>query len=354
MEHFMTIDITKDRGVHALLSDAFSSEAFTGKSPDAAINFALTMLASHPARTRFPQFATQWDAMVKRQIDAVLSDATHPIFISCWTAIGRNIKEPARERAPVNADVSSVTEEDVSTRPRSENPALKTDGSTSASKEAGGAKGLAFAASSLTGRETMAKTASGQKTLMFEGMSYLINPGKWTEQSEGEGGPELFLRAAWTKISPTEIARRLGFFMPDRTKPSKNAIVSKARRLGLPFQEPSSKPKENGGDAPSTGPHSPLKMRGRQSTLPPLASASKELSDTGIHVGTVTARAASQLDADLEAMPSARKRGVWENGVYKKVIACEFIEEGKAMTCCGDDSVPGKPYCAKHVQGLYM
>ncbi len=157
----------------------------------------------------------------------------------------------------------------------------------------------------------------------------------------------LRLRGLWDEgHSTAEIGRRLGV--------SKNAVVGKAHRLGLPSR-PSPIRRETSGR-----PRPPLARRVVGPTLPPLPAAA-----------AVSPAPGSQMPTQTPAMidPVPRPSDVAALGVPAPIPrAVPIARGGRLQACCwplGDpgtrsfrfcdaESLAGKPYCAEHAQLAYV
>ena len=167
----------------------------------------------------------------------------------------------------------------------------------------------------------------------------------------------LRLRSLWDEgHSTAEIGRRLGV--------SKNAVVGKAHRLGLPSR-PSPIRREGGG---RSRPASPRRVIGP--TLPPLpadASAAAaprrpEISGhepcsapTSVHAAAAHAAAAQvRTPPPIAPMPPPRAVPAARTG---RLQACcwPLGEPGtRSFRFCDAESLAGKPYCGEHAQLAYV
>ncbi len=169
---------------------------------------------------------------------------------------------------------------------------------------------------------------------------------EWTDETIAR------LRALWDEgHSTAEIGRRLGF--------SKNAVVGKAHRLDLPARPSPIRPAPPG-SRPRT-----VVRRVAGPTLPPLAS-------TGLAAQAAPRPSAAPAPRSFGALalkpaaayappapapaPVPRLQAVAPRP-YGRVITCcwPIGEPGtKSFRFCDTASVPGKPYCAEHVELAYV
>lgn len=147
----------------------------------------------------------------------------------------------------------------------------------------------------------------------------------------------LRLRGFWDEgHSTAEIGRRLGV--------SKNAVVGKAHRLGLPSR-PS--PIRREGTA-RLRPPSPRRVVG--STLPPLPATLVPVAVAAI------APAASDLSgAKPEALPAAPALLVGPRLGRSQACCWPLGEPGtRSFRFCDAEALSGKPYCGEHAQLAYV
>ncbi|MCL2427933.1 MAG: GcrA family cell cycle regulator [Alphaproteobacteria bacterium] len=156
---------------------------------------------------------------------------------------------------------------------------------------------------------------------------------EWTEDTISR------LRALWSDgHSTAEIGRRLGI--------SKNAVVGKAHRLDLP-----ARPSPIRRDGPRLGPR-PGPRRVAGPTLPPLPSAERPAPAIAMAPGRTEPR--TPIPPPLANPPRALPL---PSRPYGRTVACcwPIGEPGtKEFRFCDEISVPGKPYCARHVQLAYV
>ncbi len=155
---------------------------------------------------------------------------------------------------------------------------------------------------------------------------------EWSEETI------LRLRALWAEgLSTAEIGRRMGI--------SKNAVVGKAHRLGLPAR-PSPIRREG---VRSGAARAPLPKRPTGPTLPPLATA-------------------SAAPVEAPPPPAAKPAGAPARAAAPRPVARPAMTGGRLHVCCwplGDPGTPsfrfcdaeamgGKPYCAEHAELAYV
>ena len=144
------------------------------------------------------------------------------------------------------------------------------------------------------------------------------------------------LRALWAEgHSTAEIGRRMGT--------SKNAVVGKAHRLGLP-----PRPSPIRGKGTGTPRRPPPRPRGP--TLPPLAGAA----------GAAPARPPSAAPRPAALAAPAPEPAQPPATVFKPLAArhpcCWPIGEPgpRELRTCDGPAVPGKPYCQEHAALAYV
>jgi len=147
------------------------------------------------------------------------------------------------------------------------------------------------------------------------------------------------LRSLWSEgHSTAEIGRRLGI--------SKNAVVGKAHRLDLPSR-PS--PIRRDASRPSGERRPPAPRRSAGPTLPPLTSTSCTPSET--------ARPVPVMAPSPRPVVAAPPRVQVVPRTYGRTVDCCWPvgEPGtRSFHFCGQDSVPGKPYCTEHAKLAYV
>jgi GcrA cell cycle regulator len=143
-----------------------------------------------------------------------------------------------------------------------------------------------------------------------------------------KNNPELVerLRALWAEgVSVAEIGRRLGF--------SKNSIVGKAHRLGLPSR-PS--PIKHGGPSPRRS--RPQRVRGP--SLPKLAS-----------IAAPVPQPPPPIIAQPVRMALPKPRSSW------RITPCCWPMSApgtRDFRFCDSASVPNKPYCEQHCSVAFI
>jgi GcrA cell cycle regulator len=159
------------------------------------------------------------------------------------------------------------------------------------------------------------------------------------------------LRSLWTEgLSTAEIGRRMGV--------SKNAVVGKAHRLGLPAR-PSPIRRDASGN---TTPRPPTPRRVVGPTLPPLAATlppMEEAPSPPRAVPRMEVRAAPKPPAapqTVAAPPVAGAVRVVPPRTSRLAACCWPIGEPgtKSFRFCDEEAVAGKPYCAEHAQLAYV
>lgn len=155
------------------------------------------------------------------------------------------------------------------------------------------------------------------------------------------------LRTLWNEgLSTAEIGRRMGV--------SKNAVVGKAHRLGLPPRPSPIRRDATGGTPPR--PAAPRRVVGP--TLPPLAAALPMPEE----VRQVTAKPTAPEPLATAPAPAAAApgnpavRAVPPRAVSRLSACCWPIGEPgtKSFRFCDEDAMTGKPYCAEHAQLAYV
>lgn len=155
----------------------------------------------------------------------------------------------------------------------------------------------------------------------------------------------LRLRALWDEgLSTREIGGRLGL--------TKNAVVGKAHRLGLPSR-PS--PIQRNGPPGERKPRQPRRVAAGTSTLPQL--------------GSVATLKGEPITTPTDKPPSARPLLVTHPIVIEKKLTVPALRPyGRIITCCfpigepgttsfkfcNDPSEPGKVYCMVHCRRSYV
>ena len=149
------------------------------------------------------------------------------------------------------------------------------------------------------------------------------------------------LRSLWAEgFSTNEIARRVGM--------TKNAIVGKSHRLGLP-----SRPSPSRRD-PDAAPRQPRPSKAPKTTLPPLpSSAGPEpiSAPAPIIPPSLLWRPPPVIMAPARPCPEPVAKP------YGRIIECcwPIGEPGtKGFHSCGVKSLPGRPYCEDHVAIAYV
>jgi GcrA cell cycle regulator len=156
------------------------------------------------------------------------------------------------------------------------------------------------------------------------------------------------LRTLWNEgLSTAEIGRRMGV--------SKNAVVGKAHRLGLPAR-PSPIRRDAGGTAPPR-PAAPRRVVGP--TLPPLSAALPVSEDVRPVVAKVVPAEPLPVTnvVAASAAPAAAPavRVVPRHSPRLSACCWPIGEPGtKSFRFCDDEAVQGKPYCAEHAQLAYV
>lgn len=151
------------------------------------------------------------------------------------------------------------------------------------------------------------------------------------------------LWALWPSVSTAEIGRRLGC--------SKNAVVGKAHRFGLPARpSPIRRP---AGWKPGT-PAIPSIPRAPMATLPALPSETKAIVESILAEDTPDPLAAqiAQRIADIWKEPERPKPEV-----KRRTVGCYWPigEPGaKNFRFCDDLAIAGKPYCLEHAKLAYI
>lgn len=134
------------------------------------------------------------------------------------------------------------------------------------------------------------------------------------------------LRELWTAgHSTAEIGRRMGM--------SKNAVISKSHRLGLPGR-PS--PIKRGGYTPPAR----AKLVRNKPTLPALASTMTRLEAGGRGTRPVPPRLVAPAAAS-QPIPIVSRPCCWPMWPHNVRPTHEY---------CGKRGVPGKPYCEPHME----
>ena len=163
------------------------------------------------------------------------------------------------------------------------------------------------------------------------------------------------LRALWNEgLSTAEIGRRMGV--------SKNAVVGKAHRLGLP-PRPSPIRRDASG---ATSPRAPAPRRVVGPTLPPLAATlavseesrpvvAKAPPPDAVPAAVLPAAPTSSASGQAAAAPSVRAVPPVRH-VPRLAACCWPIGEPgtKSFRFCDEGAVQGKPYCAEHAQLAYV
>ena len=159
------------------------------------------------------------------------------------------------------------------------------------------------------------------------------------------------LRALWAEgLSTAEIGRRMGV--------SKNAVVGKAHRLGLP-----ARPSPIRRDASGTAtPRPPTPRRVVGPTLPPLAATLPPVEEAPAPIRTEPRAEVHVAPKPPQVAPaSAPSTGASAVRVVPsrsgRLAACcwPIGEPGtKSFRFCDEEAVPGKPYCTEHAQLAYV
>ena len=147
------------------------------------------------------------------------------------------------------------------------------------------------------------------------------------------------LRALWNEgLSTAEIGRRMGV--------SKNAVVGKAHRLGLP-----ARPSPIRRDASGAAPRPPAPRRVVGPTLPPLAATLPTAEET--RPLAKPPLPAASLAPQTAAAPAVR---VVPARAGRAAACCWPIGEPgtKSFRFCDEEALPGKPYCGEHAQLAYV
>jgi GcrA cell cycle regulator len=163
------------------------------------------------------------------------------------------------------------------------------------------------------------------------------------------------LRALWNEgLSTAEIGRRMGV--------SKNAVVGKAHRLGLPPRPSPIRRDVTGASSPRT----PALRRVVGPTLPPLAATltvgeeSRPVVAKAPPPDASPAAAVSAAPASVASVPAAAApavRALPPARHMPRMAACcwPIGEPGtKSFRFCDVEAVQGKPYCAEHAQLAYV
>jgi len=160
------------------------------------------------------------------------------------------------------------------------------------------------------------------------------------------------LRTLWNEgLSTAEIGRRMGV--------SKNAVVGKAHRLGLPARPSPIRRDASGASTPR--PAAPRRIVGP--TLPSLAATQPAPED-------VRAEARPSVKPPVAEPPAATAATAASPGVSAAAPAVRAVaprtsrmaaccwpigEPGtKSFRFCDDAALPGKPYCGEHAQLAYV
>jgi GcrA cell cycle regulator len=154
------------------------------------------------------------------------------------------------------------------------------------------------------------------------------------------------LRTLWNEgLSTAEIGRRIGV--------SKNAVVGKAHRLGLPARPSPIRRDASGVTAPRV--QMPRRVVGP--TLPPLAASLPVADDVRQDVPLPTRPAAAAsvgVSAPAAAAP-APVRAVPPRSSRFAACCWPLGEPGtKSFRFCDAEALSGKPYCADHAQLAYV
>jgi GcrA cell cycle regulator len=156
------------------------------------------------------------------------------------------------------------------------------------------------------------------------------------------------LRSLWNEgLSTAEIGRRMGV--------SKNAVVGKAHRLGLPARP--SPIRRDGSGASTPRPAAPRRVVGP--TLPPLAASLPTADEVRTELRTEARSAARAAAAEHAAAPVASAappvRVVPPRSSRLAACCWPIGEPGtKSFRFCDHDALTGKPYCAEHAQLAYV
>ena len=169
------------------------------------------------------------------------------------------------------------------------------------------------------------------------------------------------------KLPVRDIARAFGIGPEGR-----NAIVGKAHRLGLERRESPILNGNNGGWANGTRqrsdkPRKPKPLRESVKTLPPLESVS-DLSAVVEPARLTTVLPAftsdgiqTRFDKPAQVEPKSQPAAVVKAepprpAYIRRPASCLWPigTPGKDMEFCGADAVPGRPYCATHVERAYI
>jgi GcrA cell cycle regulator len=154
------------------------------------------------------------------------------------------------------------------------------------------------------------------------------------------------LRSLWNEgLSTAEIGRRIAV--------SKNAVVGKAHRLGLP---PRPSPiRRDGAVAPPPRPAAPRRVVGP--TLPPLSTslpAAPEEVQPNPRPEPQPAREAP-LVASAAPLPPPPIRAVASRSSRLAVCCWPLGDPGtKSFRFCDAEALPAKPYCDEHAQLAYV
>jgi GcrA cell cycle regulator len=149
------------------------------------------------------------------------------------------------------------------------------------------------------------------------------------------------LRTLWNEgLSTAEIGRRIGV--------SKNAVVGKAHRLGLP-PRPSPIRRDASG---STTPRPPAPRRVVGPTLPPLSAALPAGEEVRMPVRTP---APAPISVAPPAAAEAPVRIVPPRSARAAACCWPLGEPGtKTFRFCDAEAIAGKPYCTEHAQLAYV
>jgi GcrA cell cycle regulator len=162
------------------------------------------------------------------------------------------------------------------------------------------------------------------------------------------------LRSLWTEgLSTAEIGRRMGV--------SKNAVVGKAHRLGLPAR-PSPIRRDSSGAA-AARPVAPRRIVGP--TLPPLSATLPQADEppvparaevrTEVRAAPKPPAVTAPTAAPSPAPVAAAVRVVPPRTSRLAACCWPIGEPGtKSFRFCDEEAVAGKPYCGEHAQLAYV
>ncbi|PHY92951.1 GcrA cell cycle regulator [Acetobacter pomorum] len=186
---------------------------------------------------------------------------------------------------------------------------------------------------------------------------------EWTEEIIAQ------LKALWAEgLSTAEIGRRLSI--------TKNAVVGKAHRLGLPPRpspirrnaKPKTTEKTEAASTPATAQTAIPSQPAKQAEATPAVAAEKPQAPTSARVTTPVAPAAPTAEekpvkkekpaASSKSKPKASLRSISDPEPQKRrgPSCCWPIGDPgtPGFHFCGATPIPGKPYCEEHAQIAYV